>query len=90
MKVSVVICTFNGAAYLAAQLRSIGQQTRPPDELVIFDDQSTDATVALAQRVCAEQGLNYRLHINEMRLGVEQNFSRTMLAASGDVLFFFY
>ncbi len=88
MNVSVVICTFNGAAYLAAQLRSIGQQTRPPAEVVIFDDQSTDATVALAQRVCAEQGLNYRLHINEMRLGVEQNFSRAMLAASGDVLFF--
>ena len=39
--------TYNGGLYLREQLDSIAAQTRPPDELVVCDDGSTDRTVAI-------------------------------------------
>jgi glycosyltransferase involved in cell wall biosynthesis len=88
MKVSVVLCTFNGEAFLEEQLQSIAQQTRVPDEVILCDDQSTDSTIEIAETVGASAGLNCVLSINTTRLGVEQNFSSAMMQASGDVLFF--
>lgn len=41
-KVSVAMCTFNGAAFVEAQLESILTQSRPPDEIILCDDRSTD------------------------------------------------
>ena len=38
IKVSVVLCTFNGAAFLPDQLESIRMQTYPIHELVVVDD----------------------------------------------------
>jgi glycosyltransferase involved in cell wall biosynthesis len=42
--VSVAVAVYNGEQYLSAQLESIAGQTRPPDELVITDNTSNDAT----------------------------------------------
>jgi glycosyltransferase involved in cell wall biosynthesis len=42
------MCTYNGAKYIAAQLASIAAQTRLPDELILCDDGSTDATLQIA------------------------------------------
>ena len=39
-RISVAMCTYNGARFLPEQLESITMQTRLPDELVICDDQS--------------------------------------------------
>ena len=36
------MCTYNGARYLRERLESLAAQTRPPDELVVCDDGSTD------------------------------------------------
>lgn len=49
MRLSVLLPTHNGAAFLRAQLDSIAAQTRPPDLLVISDDGSRDATCAMAR-----------------------------------------
>ncbi len=48
-KISIALCTYNGAVFLPAQLESFLNQTRPPDELVIGDDCSIDETVALIE-----------------------------------------
>ena len=88
MKISVVLCTFNGKLFIGEQLKSIVQQTRIPDELLIFDDRSTDSTVEIAESVWANSKINALISINETRLGVEENFSRAMSKASGDVIFF--
>ena len=44
-KVSVVMCTYNGAKYIREQLDSIINQTYPIFEIIIQDDCSTDDTV---------------------------------------------
>jgi glycosyltransferase involved in cell wall biosynthesis len=46
--VSVVVPVRNGAAYLRAALASLLGQSRPPDEVVVADDGSTDETAEIA------------------------------------------
>ena len=46
-KISVALCTYNGAKYLRQQLDSILNQSCQPDEIVIVDDSSTDNTVEI-------------------------------------------
>jgi hypothetical protein len=84
MKISVAMCTFNGAAYLAEQLASIAAQDGPPDELVICDDGSTDATAELVRRFAAAAPLEVRLAINPRQLGSRANFARSIALCRGD------
>lgn len=50
MSLSVVIPCRDGARFLAQTLRSALNQTRPPDEIVVVDDGSTDESRAIAER----------------------------------------
>lgn len=88
MKVSVVLCTYNGERFLKEQLESIARQTRRPDEIILSDDRSTDATYKIIQTFCEQFDLPCAVHINETRLGVEANFSQALFRSTGDVIFF--
>ena len=44
MKVTAAITTYNRAAFLPGALESVFAQTRPPDEVLVVDDGSTDDT----------------------------------------------
>lgn len=48
--VSIVIPTYNHAAYLEAAIRSVLEQSHPAVELIVLDDGSTDGTRALLER----------------------------------------
>lgn len=48
MTVAVIVPCRNEARYIGQLLDSLSAQTRPPDEVVIVDDGSTDSTPALA------------------------------------------
>lgn len=89
LSTSVVLCTFNGAPFLAAQWASLLAQTRLPDEIVVRDDGSGDGTWALLQalrRRAEDRGVNVRLARNPRNLGYVANFSTALGDASGEVL----
>ncbi len=50
MKISVVIPAFNAASCIVDVLQALGQQTQPPDQIIVADDGSGDATADLAER----------------------------------------
>jgi len=87
---SVVLCTYDGAAYLQEQLESLLCQTRKPDEIVIGDDCSHDDTWSMLQAFrarAASMGIRVELTRHERNVGYVRNFSETLRRASGDLLF---
>jgi len=85
-RVSVALCTYNGAAYIREQLESIIAQTRPVDEIVIGDDGSSDATLDLVRDVLRDARPEVVVLSSGAGLGVTANFARTMAATTGDVV----
>lgn len=51
--VTVLLCTYNGAAYVRAQLQSILDQTVQDLHVVVSDDGSTDETPAIVEAMAA-------------------------------------
>jgi glycosyltransferase involved in cell wall biosynthesis len=89
-RISVALCTHNGSAYIEEQLASILSQTVPPDEIVISDDASTDATLEIIRRVLGAAGtesLDVQVIENERPLGVSANFEQAVLRCTGDLIF---
>lgn len=47
---SIVIPTYNGSDYIEQALQSALAQTRPADEIIVSDDNSTDATLEICRK----------------------------------------
>ena len=86
MKISIALCTYNGAAFLGEQLRSIAWQTRQPDELIVCDDCSIDATVEIVREFAATAEFPVRLFINEENLRTVKNFEKAIALCTGDII----
>ncbi len=48
-KISIALCTYNGAKFLPEQLESFLNQIQLPDELIIGDDCSSDQTTKIIE-----------------------------------------
>ena len=48
MKISAIVCAHNEAVFLPACLHSLFSQSRPPDEVIVVNNASSDATAAVA------------------------------------------
>lgn len=89
-QVEIIICTFNGERYIAEQLESIFSQNRKPDLISIYDDASTDGTLAVIHKIIgqnAQQDIEIRIVRNDENLGYVGNFSQGIKAAKADILF---
>lgn len=86
MKISIAICTYNGEKYLREQLDSFAAQTRFPDEIIICDDCSKDATREFLTDYASKSTLPIKLHFNETNLGFVKNFERAISLCTGDIL----
>lgn len=79
MKISVVIPVYNEAEVIEACLQSLKNQTRPADEIIIVDNNSTDTTAAIAAATSAKV-------ITEKNQGIWAASSTGYNAATGDVI----
>src|SRR5882762_9087557 len=86
MKISIAMCTYNGARYLREQLDSIAAQTRPPSELIVCDDNSLDETREIVAGFAASAPFPVRLGVNEQNLGSIRNFERAIKLCEGDLI----
>ena len=82
MLVSVIIATYNGEKYLEAQLASIACQTYKDIEIIICDDKSTDNTAQIIKKF-AQNTPHISYYINERNIGVNKNFEKGFLKATG-------
>lgn len=71
--ISVVMATYNGAAYIREQLDSILAQTLTFSELIISDDGSTDGTIEIIQQYCLKDN-RIKLVFNKGRHDIKSNF----------------
>lgn len=85
--VSVALCTYNGAAYLATQWDSLCQQTRLPDEVVVSDDGSTDQTLSLLATLSVNAPFRVRIEPNARQLGYNKNFEQALSLCTGELIF---
>lgn len=82
MRVSVVIPNFNKEKTLHACLTAVYSQTRPPAEVIVVDDASTDRS----RQIVA--GFPASLVVFPVNLGVSAARNAGAARATGDVLFF--
>ena len=67
MKSSLVLTTYNGGQFIIDQLESIYNQTSHLDEVLIFDDGSTDNTAELVERFIKDNNLSdWQFIVNAM------------------------
>ena len=90
LSASVVLCTYNGERFLGAQWKSLLAQSRLPDEIVVRDDASTDATPELLASLVGEaetRGVPVRCIRGERNRGYVANFEAALRCASGEISF---
>jgi len=84
MKISVVLATYNGTAYVKKQLNSVLPQLKIGDEVIVSDDNSTDDTISVIETL---KDSRIRIIINEKPKGPINNFANGLQQATGDIIF---
>lgn len=79
-RISVIVCAHNEERMLPGCLHSVLAQTRPPDELVVINNASTDATAAVARQI---PGVRV---VDEPRKGLVVARERGRHEADGEIL----
>jgi glycosyltransferase involved in cell wall biosynthesis len=73
-QVAILLCTYNGAKFLSAQLDSIERQTHPNWVVYVSDDGSSDATLKILQRYRERFGKDRLVIYTGPRQGFAKNF----------------
>ncbi len=89
MQISIAMATYNGEAYIRAQLDSLAKQTLLPKELIVCDDGSDDRTLEIVERF-SKTTAPFPVHIyrNQERLGFADNFLQAASLCNGDLIAF--
>jgi glycosyltransferase involved in cell wall biosynthesis len=83
MRISVIIPAYNAAAYIERALRSVLNQTRPADEIIVVDDGSSDNTADILKKY-----QNQIISIRQPNAGVSAARNTGIRAATGDWIAF--
>lgn len=82
--ISVCIATFNAGPYILDQLESILSQLEKDDEVIVFDDRSTDETISIIRGI---NDARVNIFAQPEQKGVIFNFESALLLAKGDYIF---
>jgi glycosyltransferase involved in cell wall biosynthesis len=83
--VSVALCTYNGAAYLAEKLDTLVNQSYKNLEIIVVDDCSTDDTYSILKDY-ASRYPQFKIYQNETNLGFVKNFERAATLCTGELI----
>ena len=83
IKVSVAIATYNRADMLRQAIEAALSQTRPPDEVVVADDASTDHTWPMLEELARSEP-RLRIFRRERNSGGAENWSFAIAQTAGD------
>lgn len=88
--ISVALACWNGEQYITEQLESIRKQTLEPDEVIIYDDASSDRTVVYVKEFIKKHALDgvWRLIQNKEHIGCEYAFLKCAGLCSGELIFY--
>ncbi len=81
-RITVAVPFFNAASTLPRVLQGLRLQTRPPDEILLVDDGSTDQGLALVR------ASGFRTHRNPQNLGLATTRNRCLELARGEIVVF--
>jgi len=84
--ISVCMTTYNGIAYIEQQLNSILNQLSSTDEVLIFDDKSTDGTYEFLVNFSKVNSI-VKVKKNPVNLGYVKNFEQAIYEARGDIIY---
>jgi glycosyltransferase involved in cell wall biosynthesis len=87
LSLTVVLPNYNHSRFLRKSLGSLLHQTRPPDELIVVDDASTDDSVAIIQDVISASP-SVKLVRNTKNSGAVASMNKGLSMAAGDIVFF--
>ncbi len=82
-KISVCIATYNGASFIKEQIDSILPQLGDNDEIIISDDSSTDASIAILR---SYQDSRMKIFENQKFKNPIFNFENAVNHATGDII----
>lgn len=85
--VSLVIAAYNAGEYITRALESVATQTRPPNELIVIDDGSTDDTAEQVKSFRNRSSLNVVLQQQANR-GLAATRNVGVRSAQGDLVAF--
>ena len=80
LRITAIVCAHNEAQYLPACLHSLRAQTRLPDDILVINNASTDATRAVALEIP-----HVRV-VDEPRKGLVRARETGRLSSTGDIL----
>lgn len=87
MKISAVICTYNGEKYFEEQIISIINQSIKPNEIILCDDCSSDNTKVLLKKYADLFSDFLTVYYNEKQLGTIKNFEKAISLTTGNIIF---
>ena len=86
--ITVIVCCYNAERTISDTLRSLREQTRSPDEILVIDDGSADRSLEVVNAIATADG-RIRVLVNEINRGTAYSRQRGLEEARTEAVMFF-
>lgn len=86
IEISVCMATYNGEQFIEKQVRSILNQSKKVDEIIISDDNSLDRTIEIIKKIKETSEIPIKIILNKKK-GVISNFENALNYCKGKYIF---